>query len=238
MKTDELFEIWEKGNKELFKNTKFTKEGITAYLNKKTRESSWLLGFNIIFYSLWQLANIILSSMNIVAYSSNTIVQVVLIAFLVFSSGILVYSIILFIKYREIKNFSDSLNNLINKQLYFLKIQYEIWLILTALSVLILIFNVNIIVDYNGGYYPIYNIRRYIIINVCIFLFIYAINKITISLFVVAFKAYLSDLKKGILDASIRIEKRKKKYKWVLFVLVFILTIIFIAGLLKGLGII
>ena len=236
MYANELYEIWEEGNNELLKNNKITRDMITQYLDKQTIKTSRYFSFNIVFFSLIQLINVILCSMNIVAYNNNMLFQIVLIAMLILSSGILIYGINLFVKFREIINFSDSLNNLINKQLHFIKVQYEIWLVIISLSILILIFNINIIVDYDGGYYPIHNKLLYVIINVCLFAFIYAAQKMSSSRLLAALKAYLTDLKKGGIEESLRIEESKRKQKWIMIGLVILFTLSAIAGFLKMAG--
>lgn len=236
MEANELFEIWKKGNNELLKNNKTTKDMITQYLDKQTIKTSRYFSFNIVFFSLIQLINVILCSMNIVAYDNNMLFQNVLIAMLVLSASILIYGISLFVKFREINNFSDSLNNLINKQLRFIKVQYEIWLVIISFSTLILIFNVNIIVDYDGGYYPIHNKLLYVIINICLFAFIYATQKISSSRLLVVLKAYLTDLKKGGIEESLKLEESKKKQKWIAIGLVILFTLSAIAGFLKMVG--
>ena len=96
MERNELFEIWDEGNKELFKNNKITKDMIIKYLDKKTLKTSRYFAFSIVFYMLIQFVNVVLSSMNIVVYSNNIIIVWVLIATLAIYSSILIYGIALF----------------------------------------------------------------------------------------------------------------------------------------------
>lgn len=238
MKSEELFQLWEEGNAELFKDDKTSKDMITQYLKTQTIKSSRSFKFNILFYAVVQLVNIVLSSMNIVFYSSNILFQNILIGMLVFSVGILIYSISLFVKFREITNFSDTLKNLINKQLHFIKVEYEVWLFLVSASVLILVFNMNIMVDYDGGYYPINNKSLYVILNIGLFGFIYLTQKIANSFMLSSLKSYLKDLTSGSLDKSLIVEKHKKKYKVAYIIMALIFTITAVFGLLRFLEIV
>ena len=233
MEKDELLDIWKKGNEKLFENQKINKIMITKYLNEKTLKTSRYFNFNIIFYWFIQLVNIILLSMNLVGYLKNTTIFWVLIPQLIISLGILLYGIIIYYKFREINNYSDTLLNMINKQLKYFKTNYEIWLFITSLSVLILLFNVNIMVDYDGGRYPINNKLLYIGTNIFVFLFIYGTQKAASFVKLKALKAYMTDLQNGILDKSIEIEKNKKKYVWIGVVLVLILVAFLVFGIIK-----
>ena len=233
MERDELINIWKEGNENIFKNQKVNKDMITNYLSKKTLVTSRYFIFNILFYCCIQLASIIMISMNLAGYINNPVMMWALIPQLILSICILIFGISIFYKLKVINNYSDTLSNLINKQLRFIKTDYEIWLVITSFSLLILIFAVNIFVDNDNGHYYIYNKIKYVIINIAVFLFIYGIQKYSSVFQLRALKIYLSDLKSGILNESIGLEKSKKRYKWLLFVIVIIFTIIAIVGFFK-----
>ncbi len=232
MKEDKLFDIWEKGNDGII-NEKIDKNQIAGYLQHKTYKVSRYFYLNIAFYWIIQLVNIILISMNLVGYENNPVILWVLVAMLAFSLGGLIYGIIIFYRFREINNYTNTLTNLINKQIGFLKIYYEIWLFIISLSILVLIFNVNIMVDNDNGHYPINHKGLYIIINVVIFCFIYLTQKMSGVLITRSLKAYLLDLHDGLLEQSVRVEKSKRKFKWLLILLGIIFTVTLIIGLLK-----
>ena len=206
---------------------------ITQYLNAQTKRTSVFFNFNSIFYVFVQLINIVLCSMNIIAYQTNPLFQNVLIAMLVLSTGIMIYGLSYFIRFRDINNFSSSLVSLIDKQLNFIKIRHEIWMILISISILILIFNINIIVDYDGGYYPIYNKQLYVIINVGILLFIYAVQKVASISMNSSLKSYLNDLRSGVLEESLVAEKNRKRYKMLFIVFSIICTILLLYGVYR-----
>ena len=233
MEQDDLINIWKEGNDNLFKNHKIDKDMITNYLNEKTLVTSRYFTFNILFYCFVQLANIILISMNLVGYINNPVMIWALIPQLILSIGILAFGVNIFYRLKVINNYSDTLSNLINKQLHFIKTDYEIWMVITSFSLLILIFAVNIFVDNDNGQYFIYNKIIYVITNIAVFLFIYGIQKFSSVFQLRALKIYLSDLKSGILDESMGLEKNRKKYKWFLIVIAIIFTIIAIAGFFK-----
>jgi hypothetical protein len=235
MKKDELIQMWKEGSGRLFGDEKTDKEMITQYLNEKTLKGNRSIKFNLIFYGLIQVANIVLLSMNLAGYLNNTAIIWILLPMLVITIGILVYGMDVFYRFREINNYSDSLQNLIEKQLWFYRRPYEFWLVLASISVIILSMNINLYVDNDNGSYVIYNKLKFAGIILGMFIFIYGALKLTSQLGLRKLKAYLSDLRAGSLDQSKQIERGQKKFLW-LWVLVFVLlTVIMILGLMKAL---
>ncbi len=235
MKKDELINIWKKGDDLMFRDEKIDKAMITQYLNEKTLKGSKSINFNIIFYGFIQIANLIIISLNLAGYMNNPTVIWILVPMLVVTIGILIYSMDLFYKLREINNYSESLHSLIQKQLRFFKKPYEIWLILASISVIILINNVNLYVDNDNGTYVINHKAMYIGVTVAVWLFIYGSLKVVSLRSFRSLKAYLSDLQKGVLDQSGKIERSKKKLLWFYIAILILLTASMVLGLIKAL---
>jgi len=224
MKEDELIHMWQEGNDRMFRDELTDKDMITQYLNEKTLKGNRNVNFNLIFYGILQLVNIILLSMNLAGYLNNSGMIWILIAQLVITIGTLVFGMDVFYKFREINNYSDSLQNLIQKQLWFYRRPYEIWLLLAAVSAIILMTNLNLYIDNDNGSYVINNKVLFAGVTVLAFIFIYGALKATSLLGLRKLKAYLSDLQLGELDQSERMERTRKRYLW-LWVAVFILLL-------------
>jgi len=235
MKKDELIRMWQEGSDRLFRDEKTEKKMITQYLNEKTLKGNRSIIFNLLFYGLIQVVNIILISMNLTGYLNNPTVIWLLISMLVFTIGILVYKMDMYIKFREINNYSDSLQSLINKQLMFYRRPYEIWMILAAVSAIILSNNINLYIDNDNGTYIIHNKVLYGGITAGVFLFIYGALKLTSLLGLRKLKAYLSDLQAGTLDQSSRMEQVRKRYLWLWVLLFIVLVVTMILGMLRAL---
>jgi hypothetical protein len=234
MKKDELINIWKEGDDLMFRDEKTDKKMITQYLNEKTLKGSRSINFNIIFYGFIQIANLILLSLNLAGYMSNPSVVWILIPQLVVTIGILIYGMDLFYKLREINNYSESLLSLIQKQLRFFKKPYEIWLILSSISAIILISNVNLYIDNDNGTYTINNKMLFIGVTLAAFLFIYGSQKVSSLRSLRSLKAYLYDLQKGVLDQSEQLERSKKKLVWFYVAVFILLTAAMVLGLLKA----
>ena len=235
MKKDELIHMWQEGNDRMFRDKKTDKDMITKYLSEKTLKGNRNINFNLLFYGAIQVANIILLSMNLAGYMNNPSMIWILIPQLVITIGILVFGIDVFYKFREINNYSDSLRNLIQKQLWFYRKPYELWLVLASVSAIILITNLNLYVDNDNGSYVINNKAIFVGITLMAFLFIYGTQKTQSLLGLRKLKAYLSDLQLGILDSSERMERSKKHYLWLWVAIFLLLSASLVFGILTAL---
>lgn len=235
MNNDELINIWQEGNKTVLKDQKIDKTMITQYLSEKTLKGTRSIQFNILFYGLVQIANIILLSMNLAGYMNNSIMIWVLVPQLVVTVGILLFGIKIYIELREINNFSESLSSLIAKQLRFFKIPYEIWLIISSVSAIILSTNVNLFIDNDNGTYPINNKAMFVGVTLAALLFIYGAQKISSTRSLRALRVYLEDFHNGVLDQSEHLERSKKKYIWLWVFVFLLLTASLIAGIIMAL---
>ena len=232
MKTDELIHMWKEGSDRLFSEELTDKDMITQYLSEKTLKGNRNINSNLIFYGMVQVANIILLSMNLVGFLNNPAMIWILITQLVVTIGTLVFGMDVYYKFREINNYSDSLQNLIQKQLWFYRRPYEIWLVLASVSAIILMSNINLYVDNDNGSYVINNKIMFVGITLLAFLFIYGTQKTKSLLGLRKLKAYLSDLQQGELDKSEGMERSKKRYLWLWGAVFLLLTASLIFGIL------
>lgn len=232
-----IIEIWEKNSHAPHTN-KLDKDMITKHIESKASKASRTFTFNLLTYLAALMASIILLSMNIYGYRSNPVMFWVEIGLLFLSILFLGYGAFIFIKLRDINNFTKDLHDLLNEKLKFIKVHYEIWLVITALIVLILSFSLNTLVDNQDGFFRINKVKMFILVNIVIFVFIYAGQKIMLASSTSLLRAYLNDLKANYLDQSNQIESRRRKLKWVYIILGLILLTGFILGILKAFAII
>jgi len=234
MKNDELIRMWQEGNDQKFRDELTDRDMITQYLSEKTLKGNRSMYFNLIFYGAIHVVNIILLSMNLAGYQNNSSIIWILIPQLAITIGSLVFSMDVFYKFREINNYSDSLQNLIQKQLWFYRKPYEVWLVLATLSAMILMTNLNLYVDNDNGTYVINNKVLFAGVTLAAFLFIYGALKLTSLLGLRKLKAYLADLEQGALDQSERMEHTRKRYIWLWIVVFLLLTASMVFGLLTA----
>ena len=234
MKKDELITLWQDGNDRMFRKEETDKDMITKYLNEKTLKGTRSINFNLIFYGMIQVANIILLSMNLVGYMNNSSMIWIMIPQLAITIGILAFGIDIYYKLREINNYTDSLQSLINKQLWFYRRPYEVWLILASVSAIILMTNVNLYIDNDNGSYVINNRIMFVGVTLGALLFIYGTQKIASLFGLRNLKAYLADLQRGTLDQSERRERSRRQFLWLWVVIFLLLSASLVFGILAA----
>lgn len=234
MKKDELIHMWKEDSGRLFKDEKTDKKMITQYLNERTLRGNRSLKINLLYYGLIQVANIILIALNLAGYLNNPALLWLLLSMLVITLGTLVYGMEVYRKFREINNYSDSLQVLIRKQLRFYRRPYELWLILATVSVIILMSSLNLYIDNDNGSYLVNNKAMFISVTLGAFLFVYGALKITSLLTLRRLKAYLSDLQSGTLDQSQRMERNEQRFHWLWVALFMVLLVAMVIGFLKA----
>ena len=234
MKKDELITLWQDGNDRMFRKEETDKDMITKYLNEKTLKGTRSINFNLIFYGMIQVANIILLSMNLVGYMNNSAMIWIMITQLAITIGILAFGMDIYYKLREINNYSDSLQNLINRQLWFYRRPYEVWLILASVSAIILMTNVNLYIDNDNGSYVINNRIMFVGVTLGALLFIYGTQKIASLFGLRNLKVYLADLQRGTLDQSERRERSRRQFLWLWVVIFLLLSASLVFGILAA----
>jgi len=234
MKKDELIHMWQEGNDRMYRDEKTDRDMITQYLGEKTLKGNRSINFNLVFYGAVQVANIIMLSMNLAGYLNNPAMIWILISQLAITIGALVFGMDVFYKFREINNYSDTLQNLIRKQLWFYRRPYEVWLVLASVSAIILMTNVNLYIDNDNGSYVINNKVMYVGVTLGALLIIYGTQKATSLLGLRRLKGYLADLQQGALDQSERLERSKRRHRWLWVVLFLLLTASLIFGILTA----
>ena len=160
------------------------------------------------------------------------------IVLLIISFLFLGYGAFIFMKLRDINNFTKDLQELLNEKIKFMKVHYEILMVITAFIVWILTFGLNTLIDNQEGIYRINQVDVYVLISIGIIIFIYVVQKISMATSMNTLKGYLSDLRANYLDQTKQIELRKKKQRWIYLVIVLIMTALFILGLLKSMSLI
>ena len=238
MEINNLYEIWEKGNRELFANQKITEDMIEKYLKPRIHKASLNFTFNIIFYSLIQVVCMGLLIVNAIGYRTNPVMLSAIFPMMILTAGFFIYGYFLYVRWKGINNFTRDLKDLVTQKLHFLKTHYEVWMLILSLSSLFLIFGVTTMIDNQDGLYRINNVRLYMGVNIGIFLFIYGINKLASYIALGYLKTCLKDLRNNILEESVKSELRGKKYRWIFIVLAVAFFITFILGFLKSRGII
>lgn len=231
---NDLMRIWQRGNASLLSGKEKDRKMIAKQLGERTLKGSRMPFFSILFYLGIQIVNTVLISMNLAGYGSNASMMWILGIQLVVTIGIMVFGTRLYFRLREINNYSVSVAQLIEKQMRFFNRSYELWLVLAALSALILIWNINFFIDNQDGRYPIYNKWLFGGISVGVFVFIYGAQKLSSMFNHRSLIAYLDDLRQGILDNTVELERKRRSLIWVWILVMILLSLFMVLGLIRA----
>jgi hypothetical protein len=237
MEDNNLINTWEH-QKHVPENEKLEKKMISNYLKPKVSRVNWTFTFNLVFYLAALLAGIIMLSMNIYGYRTNPVMMAVESGLLFLSLIFLGYGIFIFMRIREINNFSKDLHELLESKIKFLRVHYEIWLIITAVVVWILSFALNTLIDNQDGFYRINRVGFFVIISIVMLVFIYAVQKLSAEVSLRNLRVFLIDLERSSMAQTEIMEQKKKKLRLVYIAGILILLALLIAGVLKALSLI
>ena len=235
MEDNNLINIWEQ-QKDVPDNEKLENKMITEYLKPKVSKVSWTFLFNLVFYIAALVASVIMLSMNIYGYRENPAMLTAESGLLVLSLIFLGYGVYIFMKIREINNYSKDLRELLKSKIRFLRFHYEIWLVITALVVWILTFALTTLVDNQDGFYRINRVGMFLTVSLGMIVVIYSIQKLSAGLSLRNLKVFLADLEESSMARTEQFEHRRKKSKWLYVAAFLILTLLLLLGLLKGLS--
>ncbi len=234
MNNDDLIKVWDDSqqNKSIT-NQKITKEMIENYLKPKLSKDYLSFNISILVTLAAFVACIIVFSINVYVYRNNPAMFRIELIGLISSLLFLCYGVYVFIRLRDINNFSKNLIDLIHAKLTFVKNQYEVWLVILSVGMVFLAFGINTLIDNVNGTYQINNLTNYAMVNLFVLGFVYLTNKFSTYVSVKKMKLYLSDLQSGMLENSSKAETEEKRRIWMFILFSVIVTAFILFGILR-----
>jgi hypothetical protein len=231
MNKQDLHRLWQKGQQKITSTQKISKMEIEAYIKPRVKKSSIGIKFNLIFYTLLAFACLIILVLNSFIYITDPVILLINAFGIILSAYIIYYGGYSYQKIRQTEKGTENLSLELQKKIDFYNRIYGKWKWYIPILILILIFAVGSLVDNQDGSYRINKPIFYAIINGVIFFFIYLVNKITHDFWLKEIKSYLQDIGNQLMEGTIEIETRRKKYAWVIFLIIILLTAFFIWGI-------
>jgi len=236
MENNDLINIWKEGNKEILKDRRFERSELEAFLKPKVSKATFSLNFNIVTYMAAQLAAMVLIGFDLYGYRSNPVMLKALISMFIACSSFFGYGMFLLSHIWQINHGDFDLVTTINRKLKVYRTHYEAWMWIGAVSLLLLAFALNTLVDNDQGVYRINRPVFFAVISLSILLFIYGVQKIAQLKAVREIRIYLADIQNEALEGSHQIEQTKRKYLVVCVILTIIFTILFILGIIRAIS--
>jgi xanthine/uracil permease len=231
MPKDVIQDIWERGTG---KEKKMTREMIEQFLQPRIKRNVFQQKMFVWIYLFALAATLVLQGINIVGYQSNPLMLAVQAGLTLIALTFFAYGIHLVQEIRRIDRADESLVALLRRRLRFYRTKYEIWLWMTAGTVLLLIYAVTTMTDNIGGHYRINRPGVFIGTSLAVFFGMYAFSKIAHYPFITELMAFLHDLESQVTEQTVRVRELKKT--WRLWAIIFAITgtLLFLWGLLRA----
>jgi hypothetical protein len=234
MEKPDLHLLWQKGQKKITGNQKLSKMEIETYIKPRVKKSSAVVKINLFFYTIIAFAVFIILALNSIYFITNPVVLTVNAIGMIISAFIIYYG---WYSYKQFNGTESGIHDLsveLHNKIEFYSRIYERWMWIIPTLTLLLIFAVGTMIDNENGTYRINKPLLFISINVIIFMGIYLINKVSHLFWLREIKDYLSDVDNQLMEGTLKIESRKKKYFWLIFLVFILLTVFFIGGIIKA----
>lgn len=219
---DNLKNIWKSAENQIAENETIdlktikqaiTKQsiGITSQVLKSTRAGILALIFSIILFSL-----------NTFGYYGNNLIFIISVSCLLLSSSLLLYLRIQYINFNKIDQSDLSLQDLILAKLKYFKNSLFYVHQVIGLSIILLIFSLNLFFDNSNGNFPVNNMGLFVGLMMLAYLIVVIMLHLSHKLYSKQFTTALSDINKFKLTELVT-EHRKQKLIRIVF-LCFILV--------------
>jgi hypothetical protein len=231
MEKPDLRSLWQKGQQKIIADQNLSKMEIEAYIKPRVKKSSLGVKLNLSFYTIMAFASLLILMINSIFFITNPIIHLINIIG-IFISGYFVYYG--WYSFRQLKSTESGIRDLsteLRKKIDFYSHIYERWIWFVPTVTLLLIFAVTTLVDHEDGTYRINKPFLIIGINLFIFVGLYLLYKVSHQYWLKDIKDYLNDVDHQLLEGSLEIETRKKKFAWLIVLIVILLSAFLIWGI-------
>lgn len=234
MQNNDLIKIWKEGNMEMLKNRRFERSELEAFLKPKVSKAALNLNLNILVYMAAQLAAMAIMGFDFYIFRSNPVVLTALIPMFIVCSSFFGYGVFLLSYIWQINHNNFDLITSINRRVKIYRTHYEAWMWIGAVSLLLLVYALNMLTDNDQGTYHIYHPVVFTVGSLSVILFIYIVQKVAQFIAIRQIGIYLTDLQNDVLEGSYHLEETKKQKLVIFIILCIILIITFVWGLIRA----
>jgi hypothetical protein len=225
---DIVQDLWDRAQEE----EPMTTAQIQSLLEPQIRKNAFSVRLWIWFYLAVGLVTLILNGINIFGYWGNPGMRMVQVSTSIIMLGFLGYGVFLLTDLARIDGSDENVLSTLRRRLRFYQTKVEIWMWIVALTVYLLGFAINTMVDNQNGEYRIHQPALFVGISVGMILFMYAAMKIAQYPLVRELMAIVSDLENQVTEGTDQLAILKKNWRWWSVLLSIVLTLFLIWGLI------
>jgi hypothetical protein len=173
MEERDIIKIWKKESDKSKNEKPITMETIENLVKlrsvKAAKKIRWDLYISLVFY----FAGIILTTYAAVLYQSNIWLKWILPVMVLVLILLLIQNIVLIKKYNSLKSLDISLREKVSGIISYFKGGYKLWQFFYPIGMIILVFSVPLLIDYQDGIYRINHPFEFIVVMIVMLTFMY-----------------------------------------------------------------
>lgn len=225
---NEIKNLWKSADSQILTNESLDFETVRQAITKRSNQitSKLLSSFRAGIIALASSA--ILYSFNIYGYAGNNLMVIFCISCLILSIILLLFLVYQYNYFNKLDQAGFSLQDLTTAKIKYCKQSLSYVHHAIAISLVLLIFSLNLIIDNNEGTYQINNTWLYIGIMIMAYLIPVVMLNLSNKLYLKQYKTVLHDLNESKLTEVI---DELKKYKWVKQFFIIMCLLSFITGI-------
>ena len=200
----------------------------------KVRKNRLVSHYYLILFLAVQGVTFVLSLLNIHGYRGNVPWVSIHGAITGLSFLFLAYGVYLILLLRKLGRGSDDLVRTIKDYIRFNRVHYHVWLVMVALSCLMLTLAINGLIDNQDGHYQINNVKLFTGILVGMTVFIYVAIRAAHYPLQQELRVHLADLLAQTTESGDHLESRRKQRKWLVITLWLLLASLLLFLLILG----
>jgi flagellar biosynthesis protein FlhB len=221
MEEKDIIKIWKKESDKSNNEKPITMETIENIVKLKSGKASKKIRWDLYISLVLYIAGIILTTYAAVLYRAHNYLKWVLPVMILVLIVFLIQNIILIKKYNSLKSLDISLREKVSGIIRYYKGGHKLWQLLYPVGMLILVFNVSLLIDYDNGNFRINHPLEFILVMVVAFIFMYFPMQYTHNVFLQDLENCLRNLDEHDYLSN---EKSIKRYR--IFLMLFIIGLV------------
>lgn len=228
MEEKDIIKIWKKGSDKLNKEKPITMETIETLVKSRSGKVAGRIRWDLYFSLTCYVAGLILTSYASALYKSHAYLGWILPAMVLVLILLLIQNIQLLINYPKLKTLDISLRDKVSGIIRYFRGGFSMWQLFYPIGMMILVFNVTLLIDYQDGIYRINHPIEFIVVQILMYIFIYFPLKYARRFYLLDLEICLKNLDE---QAYTSIEKITRRHRRIILFFVIGLVLLVLGSL-------
>jgi len=228
MEEKDIIKIWKKGYNKLNNEKPITMETIETLVKSRSGKVAGKIRWDLYFSFACYVLGLFITTYAFVLYQSHSYLKWILPGMIMVLILLLIQNIILLKNHHKLKTFDISLRDKVTAIVRYFRGEFRLWQLVYPIGLIILIFSVTLLIDYEDGAYRINQPFEFITVLVLMYVVMYFPMRYTRSV-------YLHDLENCLKNLDEQeytsIEKTLRRHRIFIFIVVIGLVLLVLGSL-------